>query len=159
MNARELLNCMTDDLKTALGGKLPQLCNLERSTQQCKRPEEVKQILYNFQAQEGWLCFQSAVTYFLNGELPDQGVILYGEVKNEHHTALHIHQDGTGGWLLTTFREQPGEIYLVESTQFISELEHLSHLNYRLYWQQDGEQGYRPFCAAFDGFVKLEIAV
>ncbi|HEC85127.1 MAG: hypothetical protein DRR08_08405 [Candidatus Parabeggiatoa sp. nov. 2] len=153
MEPDELLNHITDDLKTALGGQLPQLCRLERPTRQCQQPKEVKQALKDFQPQEGWLCFQSTVTHFINGELPDEGTILYGEVKGTNNTALHIHQQGTSGWLLTTFQEQKGNTHLVEATQLLGEFEKPGNLRYRVYWQPDGEQGYRPICAAFNGFV------
>jgi len=162
MNPQELLNIITDDLKTALGGKLPQLCHLERATRQCQQPDEVKQALKDFQPQQGWLCFQSAVVPFKKDEeLPDKGTILYGEVKGKNRQALHIQQNGNGGWLLTTFQEQDttfqepdADTHLVEYTQLLSEFDDLGHLHYRVFWQQDGEQGYRPICAAFNGFFK-----
>jgi hypothetical protein len=156
MQPAELLNAITNDLKTALGEKLPQLCQLERTTHPYQKPEQVKKALEAFQPQEGWICFQDSITHFKNSELPDEGVILYGEVKSQkNNQALHIHQNGTGGWLLTTYQEQPGETHLVETTQLLGEFDKPGNLHYRVYWQTqtDGEQGYRPICAAFDGFI------
>jgi hypothetical protein len=152
MKPQELLNHITDDLKTALGGELPQLCHLERTTRQCQQPDEVKQALKDFQPQQGWLCFQSTIVPFKKGELPDKGTILYGEVKGKNRQALHIQQNGNGGWLLTTFQEQEGDTHLVEYTQLLGEFDDFLH--YRVFWQQDGDQGYRPICAAFNGFFK-----
>ncbi len=154
MKPPELLDLIIDDLQTALGGKLPQLCHLERSTRQCQQPDEVKQVLKNFQPEEGWLCFQSSVAFFKKGELPNKGTILYGEVKGKNRRALHIQQNGNGGWLLTTLQEQEGNTHMVEYTKLLGEFDDPGDLHYRVFWQADAEQGYRPICAAFNGFLK-----
>lgn len=154
MEPEELLNHLTEDLKTVLGGQLPQLCRLERQSSHYQQPDEVKQALKDFHPQEGWLCFQSTITHFINGELPDKGILLYGEVKSTDNKSLHIRQSGTdGSWLLTTYQEEPGNTHLVEITQLLGEFDHPGDLRYRVYWQPDGEQGYRKIGAAFDGFV------
>ncbi len=93
---------------------------MQRTTRHYQQPEKVKQALKDFQPQQGWLCFQSAVVPFKKGELPDKGTILYGEVKDKKHQALHIQQNGNGGWLLTTYQQQAGDTHLVEYTQLLS---------------------------------------
>lgn len=129
------------------------LCHLERRTLNHQEAEKVKQALKDFQPQEGWLCFQSTVTHFKNGKLPDEGIILYGEVKAADNKALHIQQDGNGSWRVTTYQQQAGKSHLVESTQLLGEFEEIGNLRYRVYWANDGEQGYRQICAAFNGFI------
>ncbi len=139
--------------KLNLGGKPPQLCHLELKTVPYQDAAEVKTALEKFQPQQGWLCFQDTITHFNNGALPDKGVILYGEVKGNNNKALHIQPNNTGGWLLTTYEEHAGKTHLVESTQLLGELDDTGNLAYRVYWENDGEQGYRPTCAAFAGFI------
>jgi len=150
MNPPELLKHIKN---LNLGGKPPELCDLKITPVPYEQAAEVKQALEEFQPQQGWLCFQDTVTHFNNSDLPDEGVILYGEVKASNRKALHIQPNNTGGWLLTTYQEQAGDTYLVESTQLLGESEAITgKLAYRVYWQNDDEQGYRPICAAFAGF-------
>jgi hypothetical protein len=152
MKPTELL----ENLKKLDLGKALKLCALKLTTVPYQQAAEVKQALEKFQPQQGWLCFQDTVTYFKNSDLPDEGVILYGEVKSNNNKVLHIQPNNTGGWLLTTYQEQAGETHLVESTQLLGEFEDSGNLAYKVYWQNDGEQGYRPICAAFAGFKKQE---
>lgn len=153
MQPQELLNHIKN---LDLTGKPPQLCHLKHNTVQYQNPDEVKTALKEFQPQQGWLCFQDTITYFKNSDLPDAGVILYGEVKSSNNKALHIQPNNTGGWLLTTYQEQNGDTHLVETTQLLDEFNESGNLAYRIYWQSDGEQGYRPICAAFAGFKNKE---
>jgi len=151
MKPPELLNHIKN---LNLGSTPPELCNLKLKTVSYQQPDEVKKALKDFQPQQGWLCFQDTITHFNNSELPEKGIILYGEVKGSNNKALHIQPNNTGGWLLTTYQEQAGETHLVETTELLGEREEIQgKLAYRIYWQNDGEQGYRPTCAAFAGFI------
>ncbi len=153
MQPKELLNHIKNLNLT--GKKLPQLCQLKLTTIEYQQAAEVKKALKEFQPEQGWLCFQDTIAHFQNSKLPDEGVILYGEVKGKNNQALHIQPHNNGGWLLTTYQEQAGETHLVESTELLAENEEITgKLAYRVYWQNDGEQGYRPICAAFAGFKK-----
>ena len=139
--------------KLDLRGKPLELCNLKLTTVPYQQAAEVKKALEDFQPQQGWLCFQDSIKHFNHGRLPDEGVILYGEVKAKNK-ALHIQAGNTGGWLLTTYEEQKGETHLVELTQLLGEFDDPGNLAYRVYWENDEEQGYRPTCAAFAGFTQ-----
>ena len=150
MQAQDLLKYVQ---KLDLGGKLPQLCHLTLSTKPYQEADEVKKAVKAFQPEEGWFCFQDRITHFKAGEMPDHGVILYGEIKSSDKT-LHIQANNNSGWLLTTYQEEHGETHLVETTQLLGEFENVGNLAYRVYWQHDGEQGYRPICAAFAGFLQ-----
>lgn len=115
--------------------------------------------LESFQPVEGWLCFQSAVKPFSDGELPkadeESGWVLAGEMVNSHKESLHIRQHPYDGWVVTTFKEQPGGDYLVQSFVFLSTDEkNLGKLKYRVFWEYHPEYGYQRRFSRFTGFVQ-----
>jgi len=156
-----------------LGAEEPRfdICSLNIDPESCAAPEAVREALQDFDPEEGWLCFQSALKRFLKGELlPDAGVILYGEVKGKDGRSLHIQQDGEGGWVLTYYHEQSGgDTHLAEDVFLIAEAypddpkNTRYDLKYRVYWgdsdygkKDDDGQGWRQIAAAFFGFEKIE---
>lgn len=156
-----------------LGAEIPRfnICTLKIDAKTCISPGAVRQELKVFAPIQGWLCFQSKLIRFLQGEsLPDEGVILYGEVKGKDGRSLSIQQNGEGGWIMTYYDEQSdGDSHLAENVRLISET-HPSDpentrydLNYRVYWgdgdydqEEDDGQGWRQIAAAFDGFEKIK---
>lgn len=142
-------------------GVAPGLCRVEAFPKSVADQTQVKTILRTFAPDQGWLCFQSRVDRFLPGEdLPDQGILLNGEVTAPSGESLHIRQDGDGSWVLTRFVEQApderGATHLVEEVTFLGEplarFEPTQDLCYRRYWGYDPDFGYRPVLARFVGF-------
>jgi len=145
------------------------LKNLHKKLKTCglviKKPEnysiyqaqEVQKKVESFLPEQGWLCFQNKVEYFLQDEIiPYAGILLYGEVvKLAQKESLHIREDGQGGWILTEFAETEGNDYLVETKTFLGEGKKLTpeKLYYRVYWQYDERHGYRQVAARFNGFA------
>ena len=144
-------------------GTAPALCRVETFTKSVTDPSGVRKFLRAFAPKQGWLCFQSRIERFLPGEdLPDHGILLYGEVVSLADQSLHIRQNGGGGWILTRFVEQALDereaTHLVEEITFLGEtLERFGppkDLRYRRYWGHDPDFGYRPLLARFAGFTE-----
>lgn len=143
---------------TALRIKGQNPCDLTLESEACHTAEQVETKLKAFNPIQGWLCFQSEVKYFCQGQpMPYSGILLYGEVVNADGQSLHIRENGQGGWILTTFTETEGENYLVETKTFLGEKELAPEkLYYRVYWKYDEKSGYQQFAARFIGFEKQE---
>lgn len=170
MTAADLLRLV--ERHKLLGAEVPQFdtCTLKMDAKVYATPEAVRQELKAFGPVEGWLCFQSKITRFLQGEpLIYHGVVLYGEVKGKDGRSLHIQQDGKGGWILTNYEQENGDAHLAEDVRLIAEAhpgdpKHARYdLRYRIYWggadyeqEEDDGQGWRQIAAAFSGFEKVE---
>ncbi|MCP4702799.1 MAG: hypothetical protein GY862_38960 [Gammaproteobacteria bacterium] len=161
MNAIELLEIVEQN--NLLDGEIKfRPCILEVTPESCADAEQVRQQIKTFAPEQGWLCFQSKVRRFLTAEsftlAPDTEIILYGELKGKDGRALHIRQDGMGGWKLAYFSSREGDRHLREETVLLAETnpdvlgEARQNLKYLLYWTQDGAQGWRQAAAAFNGF-------
>jgi hypothetical protein len=101
------------------------------------------------QPQQGWLVFQSKSIAFTDpANIKDalsknkpHGYLLYGEFIQDENNSIHIRQDGSGGWIVTRYTEDSGEIEaFVETVKLIS-IHHgdknpeFTRLKYRVYWQ------------------------
>lgn len=137
-----------------------QICGLEQESDSYDNPNDVETKVKAFEPVEGWLCFQSEVKSFCQGEtMPYAGILLYGEVVNAKGESLHIREDGLGGWILTKLTEiDEGEQYLAETQKFLGlgNKQAPEKLYYRVYWENDQEHGYRQFVARFTGFEPEE---
>lgn len=161
MNPKELLTTVEEH--NLLDGLTKfTTCRLKVSTKHRTTADQIRKDLEAFAPNQGWLCFQNEIVRFIPGEvLPDKGVILYGEIMNVDDQALHIQQDGVGGWRIAYFSEEQGDTHLVEDHLLMTDVnpdqpsEPRYNLNYRVYWAQDGEQGYRQVASSFNGFRKV----
>ncbi|MDY6993685.1 MAG: hypothetical protein SVR94_13925 [Pseudomonadota bacterium] len=136
---------------------IPEICTLNWPPRTAKpaNATELRQYILDFQAQEGWICWQNEVNYFQNGELnyPEHKHLLYGEFAKKN-ASLHVNEDGQGGWLLTWFEEDQGETFIVENTHFLGEPKHApAQLYYRVYWVDHEMHGYHKIAARFKGFA------
>jgi hypothetical protein len=115
---------------------------------------------------EGWLQFQSIVTCFAGGKLPnaeeDWGCLLAAEAVTTDGQSILVRQNGTGGLLLVRMMPGAGEGAEELLADKVSQLatgkvgallgEKSPRLWYRRYWRQDKASGFRPVLAAFIGF-------
>ena len=125
------------------------------------KPAKMEQVwdeIAAFRPVQGWLCYQSRVAVFTDGNpaRPDEqtGCILYGECVDANGQSLHIRQDGNGEWVVVNFSYQDGAEHLVDEVSLIAARNELGSLKYRRYWQLDPEYGVRQIAACFTGFVK-----
>lgn len=87
----------------------------------------------------GWLCRQSDVVWFRDGQLPLDAKVQYGELVGDAHTSLLIRPDGKGGLRLIYQQETSGDTHLAIPHCHIGRRrppkgEPVAKLHYRTYW-------------------------
>lgn len=125
--------------------------------------DELQSKIEQFAPVEGWICYQSRVHSFRNGEpwqVSEVGLPLSAEAIDASGNALHLRQNGQGGWTISCYSHSESAPDTAE--HLCDEVTHLgnSHtggeldydLGYRRFWRQDEEQGVIPFAACFTGF-------
>jgi len=112
---------------------------------------------------EGWLQFQSCVTCFDQGRMPEPepqwGFLLAAEAVDAESRSCLIRQDGTGGLLLivaTSGASEGAEELLTDEVFQLATGKAPGRLHYRRYWCRDPEMGFVPCFAAFLGFARTE---
>jgi hypothetical protein len=143
----------------------PARCHVQ--TQMMSEPAQILMELRQRQLQQGWLQFQSQVTTFIAGAVPepapDWGVLLAAEAVDAAGRSIHLRQHGTGGWLLTvctpaddTSAEVEDDLVLADEVTQLPTDRAPGPLRYRRYWSLDPATGSIPRFAAFIGFVLRE---
>lgn len=125
-------------------------------------PAGVIQVIQQFPFDAGWLCFQSGIRHYTAIEpIPDNEIVLYGELSRGDTESLHIRPGTGGGWLVSQFREGEGVTYLTEEASLVAEKVGGSlngkslpfgFLRYAVYWMHDAEYGYTRTISRFAGY-------
>lgn len=158
MNIAELEQCYNT---LATRYKLPSLApaTLTMESTTVTRLEELLLAIETFAPLQGWICYQSKVHSFWHGEpwrLADVGLPLSGEFIDDNGNALHLRQNGSGGWLLTRYLHNgtttENSNYLSDDITQLGNSHAPGPLCYRRFWRIDPEQGVIPFAACFTGF-------
>lgn len=136
--------------------EVPEVCTLQwpPCIEKPADNQALRELILNFQATDGWLCWQSEVSHFQNSALdyPANKHLLYGELAKPN-ASLHINEDGQGGWIVTWLEEGAGKQVAVTNTTLLGESKHAPEkLYYRVYWQNSAEDGFRKIAARFQGF-------
>jgi hypothetical protein len=119
----------------------------------------------DFAPAAGWLCYQSAVVSFDDGQYPEpngqHGLVLSGELASAPGAScrsLHIRPDGRGGWRLVQFTPDQGDTYLTDAHKLVvhdgdpKRRQRPRYLHYLRYWTLDPHHGVRQTAARFIGF-------
>ena len=116
------------------------------------------EFLKDFPKTRGWLCFQSRVITLEPGNrLPEEEILLSGELSGDGATSFHLHPRSGGGWRWLRLSEMEDGPYLVEKVRHIGVHQpQPGDLLYRRYWGQVKDWGIRPVLARFQGFRKGE---
>lgn len=147
---------------------LPPMQLAKLTVEPAQRPDDPAQLwqaIEDCAPDAGWLCFQSAVLRFEQGQLPqptpELGYLLSAECCSADATRSHsLRQRGDGGWLLTPFRHGVGEDLLCDQLSLVrhdagsgSNAGQLpGRLRYRRYWRLDPQLGPCQAAACFIGF-------
>jgi hypothetical protein len=145
--------------KNLLNDRVPKqsafVCGLslktEQAVDQCALESALKHYIAEFPQACGWLCRQSDVVWFCDGERPRQANIQYGEIAGDSNHSLLIRPDGNGGFRLIYQQELEGKTHLAIPHQHIGRRRPLKsdpvgELIYRTYWtrpESDTESSYR----------------
>lgn len=147
------------DSASSRGVSIPRLCDLTVSTKELDDPTHLRQSLEDYKPIEGWVCWQSAVTYFQKGDLtyPEEEWLLYGEMAKPG-SSLHIRENGEGGWLVTQVDESENPDsgdFAVTTTDLLGESNRApKNLCYHIFWQDIDRDGFRQVSSRFCGFTK-----
>lgn len=102
----------------------------------------------DFPEASGWLCRQSDVVWFRNGQVPLDANIQYGELVGDDLQSLLIRPDGKGGLRLIYQTETAGQTHLAVPHRHIGRHrpptgDPVGELVYRTYWtkQKDSDAG------------------
>ena len=134
-------------------------CLLETSSQIIDDPRQVRQEVLAFAKKfpkaNGWLCFQSAVRHFTDGNIPDSGLIQYGELGADEQGLL-IRRAPRGKWRMVTLQEGRGQEMIVQTCRHVGRRDLWDNqpfnLVYRRYWTVDDQCGCMPLAARFVAF-------
>lgn len=112
-----------------------------------------------FRPLHGWLCFQSEIVSFTDGDLSflsnaKNGWILNGELSNASQESLHIRQHRGAQWQITHYQEVAGTELFCQTMSYLATDEDLGHLAYAVYWKHDSLMGYQKAFSRFTGFQK-----
>lgn len=153
-------------------GALPTLKvhHLRVKTESIDQPRRAWDEITALPLREGWLQFQSIVTCFADGKVPDAevdwGCLLAAEAVTTDRHSILVRQNGAGGLFLVTVTPGPGEgaeeLLADEVSQLatgkvaqLPGIEEPARLHYRRYWRCD-DAGFRPVLAAFTRFSRPE---
>ncbi len=164
MNATELGIAYAE---VARKHKLPPMAPaaLQVETEDFTDPESAWRALRERKPTEGWLLFQSHVTIFVRGLLPDPdpawGFLLAAEVIDGNGHSIHVRQSETDGPRLvvakpTDVAADVNEVFLTDHTRHLATDKAPGPLCHRRYWRIDPAMGVAPVFAAFQGFARQE---
>lgn len=147
-----------------LGNDHLKTCKLQVTTKDYSNADEVSAELLRFSKEfpqsQGWLCFESEVLAVMDGNIPDAGILRYGELGTAL-VSLHLRPGNLGGWRVFRFEEAAGTEMIVEEKKHLGrQLKKIKHqhenpgdLLYHRYWQNHEDQGFVLAAARFIGFV------
>lgn len=118
---------------------------------------ELHEAIIAFQPLQGWLCCQSNIVSFTNGDLSflnnaENGWVLYGELIDANNDSLHISPYANGKWKITRYHEQAGKELLSQSISYLGTEKSPGKLSYTVYWKHDVERGFQKQFSRFTGF-------
>lgn len=123
-----------------------------------------------FTPTEGWLCFQSAITYVSASEPlisndSNNGVLLNAELINAREVSLHVRQIGAA-WATIQYAQINGtsrtasiaaEEFLVDNVNLSAAEAKYGLVCYQRLWQQQEIVGLVPVAARFMGFSSNDV--
>lgn len=149
-----ITSALIDAYHSVAGDDLPALkpAGLNSASERIELLDAKHARIQDFAPIQGWLCFQSSVRWFTDGELPDDGRILYGEMFNERKASLHIRQDSDGACLVCEYTRTEEPHLLYEEVRLLGEKADIGLLNYEVFWALDKKYGFRRIASRFTGF-------
>jgi len=146
-------------------------CTLTINTETLEYAELLEKIK-NFQAQQGWVAYQSENRAFktkeevctemaktggvVSSNNPDKGKILSAELSNQAQS-ISIRHLQENQWQISTYtKDETGDTHLCDTVTHHA-TSGLGKLCYQRIWKKTEQQGFEPYASYFTGFEEKQI--